>query len=107
MLYFYLSDCPLLPRYSTTPNIVQIASWVLGRVYDSDDLTGTFMTGQAMTFVPVIPASMAGVNSYGLTGFFEQSKPQYNDVDASIFYSVKEIGATGLLPIHIISGCRD
>jgi hypothetical protein len=42
---------------------------------------------------------MAGTNAAGQTGvFFEQSKPQYNDVDASSFYSVKELGAKGQLP---------
>lgn len=51
-----------------------------------------------MTDVPVIPASMAGVNEGGQTGFFERSKPQYEDVDASEIYSVKLIGAKGLLP---------
>jgi hypothetical protein len=97
MLYFYLSDT-LFPRYSTTSNTIQIASWILGRVYDSDHLTGTWTTGEDMTDVPVIPASMAGVNEGGQTGFFERSKPQYEDVDASEIYSVKLIGAKGLLP---------
>ena len=97
MLYFYLLSDTLLPRYSTTSNTIQISSWILGRVYDNDHLTGTWTTGEDMTDVPLIPASMAGVNGGGQTGFFERSKPQYEDVDAGSIYSVKLIGSKGQL----------
>lgn len=39
---------------------------------------------------PSIPASLEGPN-----GFFERSKPQYEDVDVSNFVSIKAMGAVG------------
>jgi hypothetical protein len=102
VLYFYvLRD----NRYSTTPNTIQLASWILGRVYDNDDLTGIWATGEDMTGVPVIPASMVGVNDGGQTGFFERSKPRYEDVDANSIYIGEHACIEGFLGRHHIIRC--
>jgi hypothetical protein len=73
-------------RYSTTPNTIQLASWILGRVYDNDELTGVWTTGEDMIDVPVIPAQYGWGECGGQTGFFERSKPRYEDVDANSIY---------------------
>jgi glucan 1,3-beta-glucosidase len=63
-----------------------IESWTLGRYYDETSPDGTFTTGTTLSKNhPTTGSLMGGPNG----GYFERSKPQYEDLDVSQFLSVK------------------
>lgn len=73
-----------------------IESWMLGKVYDSSNPTGTYQSGPLGSLHPKTESLM------GNRGYFQQEKPQYADVDANGFLNARPIasGADSSFLIH-------
>ena len=69
-----------------------IDSWMLGKYYDQATPNGQNQNGGALSSLHPKTASLQGP----LGGYFERSKNQYIDVDASVFLNAR-IGAAGKL----------
>lgn len=70
-----------------------IESWMMGKVYDSSNPTGTYQSGPLASLHPKTKSLM------GTSGYFQQGKPQYADFDANSFLNARPIasGATSFL----------
>ncbi|KAH8645953.1 beta-1,3-glucanase, partial [Tricladium varicosporioides] len=66
-----------------------ISSWTLGNYYNSANPNGTF--GPASIGRPTIPSLLGGPNG----GYFEKSRPQYENIPVSGFLNIKTVGAQG------------
>jgi hypothetical protein len=76
-------------RTILTGGTTTIKSWTLGNIYDANNPTGTF--GPYSFDRPNITPLLSGPNG----GYFERSRPQYENVPASSFLDVKTKGVKG------------
>lgn len=61
-----------------------IGSWILGRVYDDDHKTGSFLKGKTSALEDREP-TLTTTNGVATNGYFIRRKPQYQDKSADFF----------------------
>lgn len=66
-----------------------IDSWTLGKIYDTENPNGTFQAGGSLSSTSAKTGMLMGDN-----GFFERSKPQYEDLTANDFLNAN-LAASG------------